>query len=396
MNRIIINSDKILSFLLSVLVFVLLVDPTNTILKLKGVVFVLFVTLSALHYNRLKIYALIVVLVIYLIVVSTFISGYIAVYKFDYDFTINVLKGFSPLVLLCWIDKYRIINKMIFPAIFICFIVIFTFLVFLYNPVLSEVLYKFFMTHDATIMIGKRSYLGINIMSFFYKTLPILIIPLSIYSYRFFNTEGVKGENFLIMSILLFTLFLGGTRANMLAAILILAVNLILYISKSNLGKLVIIPVFTVIIIAFSILVMSLISEKDEVSNKVKFAHLDSYSDLIIKHPSILLVGQGAGSLFYSLGRNTMVVQTEWSYFEIFRMFGLFGASIVIALFFSPLYIIYKKRKVLRYWIPMFIGYLLYLFVGGTNPLLLGSTGMIVLLGAYSYSLNPYYELKEW
>lgn len=396
MNKIILNSDKILSFLLSVFVFVLLVDPVNSILKMKDVVFVFFVALSALHYTRIKINALIVILTIYLIVVITFISGHFAVYKFDYGFTMSVLKGFSPLVLLFWIDKYRIINKLIFPSLVICITVIFTFLVFFYNPVLLGVIYKFYMNHDATMMMSRRSFLGIEIMSFFYKSLPVLIIPASIYTYRFFNKEGLNRKNFLIMSLLLFTIFLGGTRACMLAGILICAINLFLWLSRFNLGKLFIIPILTVFLAAFSILFLSLISEKDEASNKVKFANLDSYSDLIIKHPSILLFGQGAGSVFYSKGRNEMVVQTEWSYLEILRMFGLFGAIVVILLFFFPLYLIYKKRKILKYWVPMFVGYLLYLFVGGTNPLLLGSTGMLVLLVAYSYSLNPYYELNAW
>jgi hypothetical protein len=143
-------------------------------------------------------------------------------------------------------------------------------------------------------------------------------------------------------------------------------------------------------------LIFSLIAEKSEASNKIKFANLDSYSELLIKHPTILLSGQGAGSIFYSKGRHSMVVQTEWSYLEILRMFGIIGAAVIVVLFFYPLYLIYKKRKLLELWVPAFLGYVLYLFVGGTNPLLLGSTGMLIMLSAYSYALNPSYELKEW
>jgi hypothetical protein len=140
-------------------------------------------------------------------------------------------------------------------------------------------------------------------------------------------------------------------------------------------------------LLVFSVLIFSLISEKSEASNKVKFANLDSYSELLIKHPTILLSGQGAGSIFYSKGRRSMVVQTEWSYLEILRMFGIIGAAVIIILFFYPLFLIYKKRKILELWIPVFVGYRFYL--------LLGSTGMLVLLSAYSYALNPSYEMKE-
>lgn len=396
MNNIRINSETILSFVLSVFVFVLLVDPTNSILRIKDIVFIFLIVLSALHYSRINTKAIIVILIIYLIIIISFISGSIAVYKFDYVFTLSVIKGFSPLILLFWIDKYRIVKKMILPSLVICCIIIFTFFVIQYNQSLRGVLYNYFTNHKDTLMMGRRSFLGIEIMSLFYKSLPVLLLPASIYTYRFFNTKGEKLKNFLIMSLFLFTLFLGGTRACILGEIVIFAFNFFLWLSRSNLGKLIMIPILIISLTIFSILFLSLISEKEESSNKIKFANLDSYSDLVIKHPSILLFGQGAGSLFYSKGRNAMVVQTEWSYIEIVRMFGLLGAFIVIVLFSFPLYVICKKRKVLLYWIPVFVGYLLYLFVGGTNPLLLGSTGMLVLLGAYSYSWNPYYELKEW
>lgn len=374
----------------------LLVDPTNSIFQIKGIVFICLVVISALNYSKIRFSAFIAVSTIYLIVVTTFILGYIMVYPFDYGFTIAVLKGFSTLILLLWIDKYRMIDKFIFPSLLICGVVILTFLIFHLNPKLSDALYKFYMSHDATVMIGRRKFLGIEIMSFFYKTLPVLIIPASIFAYRFFNRENSKRKNFMLMLIILFTIFLGGTRASMLAGILIFALNYILWLSKRNTGKIFLIPIFIAFISVFSLLTFSLIFEKEEGSNKLKYANLDSYSELIIKHPLILMVGQGAGSMFYSKGRNEMVFFTEWSYLEILRMFGVIGATVVIGLFFFPLYLIYKKRKILKLWIPIFVGYSLYLFVGGTNPLLLGSTGMLVLLAAYSYSMNPYYEFNEW
>jgi hypothetical protein len=396
MHRPKIDSDKILSFALSVFVFILIIDPTNTIFRLKDISFVFVVGLSVLHYTRIKTLALITIILIYLIVVSTFIFGYLSVYEFDFRFTIGILKGFSPLILLLWIDKYKLVKKLVLPSFFICLLIIITLLTTIYNSKLFGILYKFYMDHDATMMIGRRSFLGVALISFFYKSLPVLIIPASILTYKFFYGTEKRKLYFLLMILFLTALFLGGTRACMLAVLSLILINLLLWLSRSNLGKLIIIPTFIVILFAFSILVFNLISEKNESSNKVKFAHIDSYSDLIIKHPAILLTGQGAGSLFYSKGINGMLVQTELSYFEIIRMFGLVGAFFVITLFVIPLYIIYKKRKVLKLWIPMFIGYMLYLFVGGTNPLLLGSTGMLVLISAYSYSLNPYYESEEW
>lgn len=389
-------SDKILSFALFVFVFILLVDPTNSILKLKNIVFIILVALSALRYPKVKVFAVLIITSVYLIIIISFTIGYAKDYQFDYSFTISVLKGFSLLILLLWIDKYNVIDKLIFPSLIIGIIVIFTSFVFFYKPHIFNILYDFFINHDATMMAGRRSFIGIGFVSFFYKSLPVLIIPASIYTYKFFYCTNAKRKDFLIMSLLLTALFLGGTRACMLAVIFISAFNLLLWLSHSNLGKLVLIPLLISFLFVFSILIFFLISEKNEESNKVKFANLDSYSDLLIKHPSILLSGQGAGSMFYSKGRDSMVVQTEWSYLEIIRMFGIFGGTLIVILFGMPLYLIYKKKKLLELWIPMFLGYLLYLFVGGTNPLLIGSTGMLVLLSAYSYALNPSYEIKKW
>ena len=312
MRKYLATSDKILSFTLSVFVFILLVDPTNSILKLKNIVFVVFVALSALHYPKVKIYAVLIIVAVYFIIVISFISGYVAVYQFDYSFTLGILKGFSSLILLFWIDKYRIIDKLTFPSLVICVIVIYTSIVFFYKPYLFNALYTFFIKHDTTMMTGRRSFLGREFVSFFYKSLPVLIVPASIYTYKCVNGQGAGRKYFIMMSLLLITLFLGGTRACMLAVVLIFAFNLLLRLSHSDVGKLLLIPIFVTFLLVFSVLIFSLISEKSEASNKVKFANLDSYSELLIKHPTILLSGQGAGSIFYSKGRRSMVVISKF------------------------------------------------------------------------------------
>jgi hypothetical protein len=335
-------------------------------------------------------------MLVYSIIILSFIFGYIASYKFNYQFTIGVVKGFSALLLLFWIDKYRILNKLLLPSLLICFITVFTLLVYLYYPSILKEIYVFSMRHNATIMIGIRSFLNKQILMIFYKSLPLLIIPASLYTYRFFNKKISSWKDFFIMIFLLITLFLGGTRACMLASLVIFSINFITWLYNSKFGKLIVIPLFVLFCIAFGFLFFSLISEKTEESNKIKFANLDSYSDLIKKNPIVLFSGQGAGAEFYSKGREEMVVQTEWSYLELIRMFGLVGAVVIIMMFFYPLYLILKKKNKLFYSIPFFVGYLLYLIVGGTNPLLLGSTGMLALLTAYSYALNPCYEITKW
>ena len=183
-------------------------------------------------------------------------------------------------------------------------------------------------------------------------------------------------------------LLLSGTRASMLAVISIYVLNLIIWIYNLRLGKIFAIPFFLIATFSIGLLLNNLISEKDEKSNEIKFSYLDSYTDLISNNTSIILFGQGAGSKFYTKTNHGLSYQTEWSYIEMFRMFGLFGFLIIVTIFYYPLFIIYKNRKSLKDAFSIMLGYFLYLLVGGTNPLLIGSTGMLVLLVAYTYCYN--------
>ena len=129
-----------------------------------------------------------------------------------------------------------------------------------------------------------------------------------------------------------------------------------------------------------------LLSEKGESSNAIKYLHLTSYINLFSNNIDILFCGQGVGSFFYSLGFKMEVTQTEWSYIELIRYVGVFGAILIIGIYAFPLSIIYKNRKILTYAFPFSVGYILFLCIAGTNPLLINSTGMLALLTAYSYS----------
>ena len=85
----------------------------------------------------------------------------------------------------------------------------------------------------------------------------------------------------------------------------------------------------------------------------------------------------------YSEGFNKVVFKTEWTYLELVRNYGLFSL-IIIGVFAKPLITMWKHRRE-AFCKCMFFAYLSYLLIAGTNPLLLSSTGMIVLLMAYSY-----------
>lgn len=119
------------------------------------------------------------------------------------------------------------------------------------------------------------------------------------------------------------------------------------------------------------------------------FYHLDD-------NPETLIWGNGVGATFDSLGvRGRNAVASELFYYEIIRFFGMPLGLLFLIVYVYPLVLIYKKRRLLLYWKAISIGYLSYLFAGGTNPYLISSNGMITLLIMYAYALNPYYHAKK-
>lgn len=89
--------------------------------------------------------------------------------------------------------------------------------------------------------------------------------------------------------------------------------------------------------------------------------------------------------------------QTELSYLEIIRNYGLIGATVIIVLFFSPFMSIVNNKKISTYYKYSFsIGYLAYLFIAGTNPLLNCATGYLTLaLFAYMANHNVVLEVRN-
>ena len=86
---------------------------------------------------------------------------------------------------------------------------------------------------------------------------------------------------------------------------------------------------------------------------------------------------------FYSSGFLRVTNLTEWTYLELIRYFGIL-ALVIIYIFYRPLVNLWKNfQNNLSY--TLFWAYLAYLLIAGTNPLLLSSTGMVVLLIVYSY-----------
>ena len=98
-----------------------------------------------------------------------------------------------------------------------------------------------------------------------------------------------------------------------------------------------------------------------------------------------MILGQGPGTEFYSEGFRKMTMKTEWTYVELLRNYGLLCIPILYVVIY-PFLRLLKQAFKFDSALAIAFGYVIYLVIAGTNPLLLSSTGMLVILSAYSYS----------
>jgi hypothetical protein len=96
----------------------------------------------------------------------------------------------------------------------------------------------------------------------------------------------------------------------------------------------------------------------------------------------VIIIGMGMGSSFYSHGVGEFINSIEWSYLDLWRQMGLPMFIIFLVFLMRPLT---TKNK-----IPMHtkFGFVSYLIIAGTNPLLYSST-------AYLYYIYMYYLIYK-
>jgi hypothetical protein len=120
---------------------------------------------------------------------------------------------------------------------------------------------------------------------------------------------------------------------------------------------------------------------------EVRIGHFQSVIDLFRNHASVLLIGQGAGVPFYSLGQSDYVQSFEIDYLNITRKFGLpwfIGYSAVV--FYTARRLIKTRQMEERaFGFALVSGYL----AAGTNPELLSSLFITLMILSYFAQRRP-------
>lgn len=371
---------KISSLFCFLTIFSVVVDPSNTILHIKDFCFVLFCITSFPYLNFKKALIFIYFLLIYF--VSFSFQEFFFYDQIDYSYAFSTLKTFIFLWLLFLVSKnsrYLVFDYFYYSVLLLSFIISVLFLCCKYYPPFENALFllatKGFL--KSTVFMSRRSFFGIEVFQLFYKTSPLGIFTLSFSLCKHLETRKTK---YLLHSIF-FSLFLlaSGTRANIFSLLLIIFLSVMIYAFYHN-KKIIFILLSTFVIIFFLFATYKLLTEHEEESLTIKTLHMKSYLSLFFQNPmKYLLIGEGPGSLFYTLGTNSFQPQTELCYFDLIRNYGLILTCGIILIYLYSLFLVKTKLKG-AFGATLSFGYIAFLFICGTNPFLVSSTGFIVLI----------------
>lgn len=364
------------------LILVIMLDPTNSVLHLKDIVFVLTVGYNIVFFKpdwRFLPH----IAVIYAVIFLCYVFSEMQMNVIDDDALLGTFKGYAPLFLLLWVKYYDIIKLMRWPAFITSLVVVILYIVASSSEILEYLIFTYVKSHGETIMMTRRSFLGVKVFGMYYKSVVSLVFALYTVFYRMYNVKKGRWYMIPLALFMMFPFLVSGTRSTILLPFFLMGLVAYRTIAKMRKAKYIYYPLLVLAGIVFIMLIITLAAEKTEASNVIKYGHLTSYLELFENHPLYMIIGQGPGSIFYSIGFGHYTAITEWTYLELLRNYGIFCLFILFVIV-KPLVPMMKNRDD-NYTFGIAGAYFAYLLVAGTNPLLISSTGMIVILAVYAY-----------
>jgi hypothetical protein len=234
---------------------------------------------------------------------------------------------------------------------------------------ISELFYR------GVLFYGNRNYGGVGFYYFYFLASPMLIMLLSYDSWRFFEMPSLRRCLLLIVSIA--SLFLSGTRAEILLSLIALP---FIYLWR-KFGKMSMVIMLGMVLLSFLISTSPVVASffsAYESSNNQKLSYLIQYGE-IFQDPTTLIIGQGFNAQAWSPQFASIIYgdasKTELTYLEYFRVFGLFG--IISAFIVGFTFLVDIKKVPMRYrWIEPCL--VMYLAISAVNPYIFSSNGMLI------------------
>ena len=388
---------KFLLYIFLSFLFVNIIDPTNTIFKMKYFIFVGFIILSTIYLLKTKdIFKVekdlffLMFCFITIPIYGVFI-GFVRLYD-DYSLAIP----FIYLTLVFFIVKINfdtsLYRKIMFTISIVALVNIFVLAVLIYFPATFVDLKGFFDEHQNVVMFARRELFGLEAYMIYHKTSSLLILPLLYFFFCLLKDKRLF--DFLLTCLILIGIVLSGTRANIIISLfgMVLLLFHFLLINKKYIKSLLI---MLIILIGFVYIFDKLILAFDfeEAGNSIKLLHIESILNSMNNYT--ILFGQGIGSQYYDIASDKLVFLTEVTYFEMFRIFGAVGFLLFFNILIVMPFYFFIKIVDLRLKPYLYYSYFLYLVIASSNPLLFSTTGMIVLVIIYSEIIRHKYISKR-
>jgi hypothetical protein len=229
---------------------------------------------------------------------------------------------------------------------------------------------------------GEREFIEGGVMTLALGTAPFLFVPWCIVTIRLIRFQRVID----LFWLLLYGLMIGlsGARGVMVVAIAFF-IGASIWLAPSRIRFLIIIGIAILLLISIPFLLSETsIFSSEESSNFVKIGHFNSYVDDL--SVSGVLFGDGLGSYYFSSGRDRWMAHTELTPIDMARYLGIPLALTFYALLIFPTsrFSCYRGDNVL-----FSFGFFLFLVLSMTNPTLVNSYGMLVIVWYWSKIRTP-------
>lgn len=362
--------------LYTLFIFACLYDPANKILGIKLPLFVvIFLITVVLNKKAIFPSSVLKYVVLFALVlpISSVLWGYLTNFSSYREATIiDIIKPYLFVFL-----SFSLINspKTDINKIFsYCLVVLASTIIVIYTLYVSGIVpIEFFYSfgHESGLYtLGGRSYGEMEIDRVYFHTSPMLIFGSFYFLDRYFNS---KKKQCLFFSLFISTAMLfSGTRNDMIMAFMpYLTYG---YIKSSKTIRLIILVIaccFIVYLVQSGI--VAALFDVTETSNAGKLGYVPVYLKFF-SDPVTFFLGDGLGSYAY-FPPDGYLNNTELTYFELIRRFGIFGALVYLVLMYGPVFKLYSVKK--NRWLAFAL--LMYLIMVFTNPFFFSSNGMMIL-----------------
>jgi hypothetical protein len=289
------------------------------------------------------------------------------------------------------IDVDRIFEFVAYILVFFIFYISSAYFDILILPY-SELMINFFIQNDLGF-IGFRRFDSVSFPMLHFISTPVLMVAMSIVLIN--NLGRLNLSICFKVFLFVFAIFLSGSRGVLLFSLFNLAVILFFY---SGFRYRVILSLLAGLVVFYlgSSYDFGTAFSLSEKSNSVKVDHVVSFLNYV--DATTLLFGDGLASFYYTDGFGRFAAQTEIMILDFIRYFGVLTSLVVICLFIFPVYLIngkFKVKKVQRYQIPLFFTFINFLLMSFTNPMLLNSFGMLIVVW-YWLSMQQTQRVSQW